>query len=205
MNTKSRREREREERRERILMAAQTIVAEEGILALSMRKIAQKIGYSPAIIYHYFANKEQILDHLLQQGYQRILRTLAGSEQENTALPLERIEQTFRRYIAMALENPDYFKAFILNDSPAILERTAVLFEGASATRPSLAQLARDLSLLAPGRDNAWIELTAQVLWSSLFGLTVRLLIERDLPAAQREKLIDRYVEVLQKSLSSQK
>jgi len=200
VTTKNRRERERDGRRDLILRAAAEIVTEEGLDKLSIRKIAAKIEYSPAIVYHYFANKEEIVDHLLQQGYQNILRALGGAQQTSED-PAERLAQSTRNYIQMALQNPDNFKAFILSDSPAILERTAVLFKGATQQRPSVAMISKEIRELAPGHDDEWVELTAQVMWAAMFGLTVRLLIERNLPEEQRQGLIERHIGFVRSAL----
>lgn len=41
----------------------------EGIENISIRKIADRIEYSPAIIYHYFQDKDDIINHLMKTGY----------------------------------------------------------------------------------------------------------------------------------------
>lgn len=194
LTSKTRRERERDDRRAMILNAAVEVASQEGIDGLSIRKIASKTEYSPAIIYHYFKNKDEILEQMLHQGYQNILQTLGGA-QVVSADPAVRLEDSHRRYIAMALQNPDYYKSFMLSDSSTVLERTAVLFKGAALQRPSLAMACKELKSLAPQCDDDWIELTAQVMWTALFGLCMRLLIEHDLPEQQRTNLIDRHIE----------
>lgn len=69
MVKENRREREIEEMKELILSSASAIVASEGFEKLSIRKIAKSIEYSPAIIYHYFKDKEEIINILMQRGY----------------------------------------------------------------------------------------------------------------------------------------
>ena len=194
MAAKSRREREREDRKELILDAARQVVTAEGLDGLSIRKIAARIEYSPAIIYHYFANKEEIVNQMLNEGYDSVLRSV-GSAQQGESDPEKRIARALRGYIATAMENPDYFKAFILSESPQILSRTAALYKGAARERPSLAMMCRDLKYLLPERDEDWLELTAQILWVTLFGLTARLLIEKDVSEKQRNRLIARHAE----------
>jgi AcrR family transcriptional regulator len=51
--------------RERILRAALTIADEQGIDALSMRKLAQALGYEAMSLYNHVANKDDLLDGLL--------------------------------------------------------------------------------------------------------------------------------------------
>ena len=64
MGTNERKEKEREIRRELILNTAQEIISSEGIDNVSIRKIANKIEYSPAIIYYYFKDKDEIINCL---------------------------------------------------------------------------------------------------------------------------------------------
>jgi len=47
-----------EEIRNLILTTAQQIVGEDGISGLSIRKITNRIDYSPAIIYYYFKDRQ---------------------------------------------------------------------------------------------------------------------------------------------------
>src|SRR3954454_22934009 len=51
--------------RERILAAALEVVDEQGIEALSMRKLGQALGYEAMSLYNYVANKDDLLDGIL--------------------------------------------------------------------------------------------------------------------------------------------
>lgn len=201
MSNPDRRSREREERRELILSAAREVVQDEGISGLSIRKIAARIEYSPAMIYHYFSGKDEIVNHLLNEGYSEIMR-MVGSARQSATYPSERIAAGLRSYILMATHNSDYFKAFLLSDSPDVLARTGGLHNGASQTRPSLLAMQEDLRSLMPGIDDEELELTSQIIWVSLFGITARLLIEKGIPDEQRERLIERYVRFVLTAIS---
>lgn len=198
MGVKERKARERDERRELILSVANEIVKKEGINNLSIRKIAHKIEYSPAIIYHYFRDKDDILEQLLTKGYQKIVNTLASVHKEATT-PEQRLREFTRNYINLALQNPDEYKNYLLNDSPKILEHTSVLFKGASGQRQAVVMLCQALKEVCPyeGADDDRIELTAQVIWAATFGLIIRLIIEKDLPDEQRQKLIEHHINIL--------
>jgi AcrR family transcriptional regulator len=52
--------------RERILETAVTLADEDGIESLSMRRIAQRLGVVPMALYKHVANKEEILDGLVE-------------------------------------------------------------------------------------------------------------------------------------------
>ena len=60
MGVKERREREKESLRQDILDVAREMFATEGYESVSMRKIADKIEYSPTTIYLYFKDKNEL-------------------------------------------------------------------------------------------------------------------------------------------------
>ena len=64
MGIKERREREKAEIREKILDAARDLFVSEGYEAVSMRKIADRIEYSPTAIYLHFKDKEAVMREL---------------------------------------------------------------------------------------------------------------------------------------------
>jgi len=74
-----RRQREREQRYQTILSAAEELFAGEGYQKASMEMIADAAEVSVGAVYFYFKNKEDLLVHLIEDiGYQ--LRNLLGME-----------------------------------------------------------------------------------------------------------------------------
>lgn len=56
-----------------ILNTAFEIVVDEGIEKLSMRKIANEVGCTPSTLYHYFTDKNDLLNQLILYVDQRIM------------------------------------------------------------------------------------------------------------------------------------
>lgn len=203
MATGERRQREIEKMRELILSAAEEIISAEGFEKLSIRKIAQKIEYSPAIIYHYFADKEEIVHFLMQKGYSKILSAVSFSKAECHS-PEERLSETTRNYIKAALDMPDEFMAAQLNRSEINLKYTSSLYKGASKDKPALSVLCKCLQDIYKSQDNnqnheieeSTIELTAQMIVVSTFGLIIKLIIEKDIGEEQREALINHFSDI---------
>jgi AcrR family transcriptional regulator len=187
MTLKNRREREIEEMREIILTAASDIVAIEGFDKLSIRKIAKKIDYSPSIIYHYFNDKEEVLNNLMQRGYKKIITAVSSVEMVNNS-PEERLIQMTKNYINAALNMPDEFMAAQLNQSKEALKHTSSLFKGASKEKPALSALFQCLQEIYKDKDvdEATIELTAQMIVVSSLGLIFKLIIEKDICEEQK-------------------
>ena len=69
MGIKERQERDREAVRRSILDAARELFVSEGYRNVSIRKIAEKIEYSPAAIYGYFPSKDDIFYELAEEGF----------------------------------------------------------------------------------------------------------------------------------------
>lgn len=196
MSIKERKEREKEERRELILNAAQRIIKEEGFESLSIRKIAAMIEYSPAIIYHYFKDKDDIINNLMKINYENIVDALSSADISDES-PEDKISHQLKKYIEWALNAPDEYKIILLSSSEEILQHTSTLFEGASSKRQALAMLAKDLKEICKGMDDREIELTAQIIWTSTFGLIIRLIVEKDTPEKQRQNLIEHHIKFI--------
>ncbi|NBB18760.1 TetR family transcriptional regulator [Runella sp. CRIBMP] len=69
MGIVERRERLRKQVRHDILKTARDIAREEGWQAVSIRKIADVIEYSPPILYEYFDSKDKLLETIRNDGF----------------------------------------------------------------------------------------------------------------------------------------
>lgn len=205
MNHKDRRELEKQKMFDLILSTAGQIIKKDGIDQLSIRKIAEKIGYSPTTIYYYFPNKEEIVNKVIMKDYQRLMHALSDNIAE-TDSPEEKFKMMLCRYINMALKMPDEYKMMMLNDSPSLLEHTSVLGRGASEKRPAIGMLCKSIKELLsnPNIDDSVIEKLAQAVWTSIFGIIIRLILE-NIPNDQQNELIDEQVNLIMNGLISRK
>ncbi|MBC8141323.1 MAG: TetR/AcrR family transcriptional regulator [Armatimonadetes bacterium] len=107
MGIRERRKRERENLQREILDAARDLFVSEGYEAVSMRRIASAIEYSPTAIYLYFADKDAIFAALTAEGFDLLSERL---ETKNGILdPVERLRAGGREYLAFAQEQPNYY------------------------------------------------------------------------------------------------
>lgn len=90
-----------------ILDAARVIIAEEGPGALSMRALADRIDYSAAGLYEYFASKEEIIAAVCAEGQQHLYAAMHAVDPDLP--PVEHLHEIGLAYIRFALEHPDYF------------------------------------------------------------------------------------------------
>ena len=94
--------------RQEILNASLEILIEEGPDKLSMREIARRVDYSPAGLYEYFENKEEIIFELCAEGDRR-LRTMLKAVPESLP-PDEYLVELGMVYIRYARENQEHFR-----------------------------------------------------------------------------------------------
>lgn len=79
-----RRQKEKEEIKQRILDAARKIAAKEGWHALTIRKIADEIEYTPPIVYEYFENKEDLIKEIVYSGFDMLSKEFASARESET-------------------------------------------------------------------------------------------------------------------------
>ena len=116
MGVKERREREKTETREIILDAARELFITEGYEGVSMRKVAEKIEYSPTAIYVHFKDKDDLFHELCHADYARL-----AAEFQTAALPadpIERIRAIGQTYINFGLHYPNHFKLMFMTANP---------------------------------------------------------------------------------------
>jgi len=111
MGIKERQERDREAVRRSILDAARELFVAEGFQNVSIRKIAERIEYSPAAIYGYFPSKDDIFFALAEEGLHLLADPPAVQRdpQLADATPLERVRAVFWRLYEFSREQPQYF------------------------------------------------------------------------------------------------
>lgn len=83
--------------RSRILEAAQDILQEEGVEALSVRHIAKRAGLSTMGVYSYFGGKDQVCEQLYVAGFRDLAEAVAKARSEE--YPEAVIVESTRNYL----------------------------------------------------------------------------------------------------------
>ncbi len=119
MGIKERHERDREAVRRSILDAARELFVAEGFENVSIRKIAERIEYSPAAIYGYFPSKDDIFFALAEEGLQLLgdPSDVRNDPRLTDATPLERVRAVFWRLYEFSREQPQYFALIFVDRS----------------------------------------------------------------------------------------
>jgi AcrR family transcriptional regulator len=119
MGIAERKKRDARRMRDLITEAAMRLFLEHGYEKVSIRRIAEEIEYSPATLYLYFKDKDEILFTLHNEGFEDLYK------RQQTVLsvkdPLERLRRHGELYVSFALEKPEYYDLMFIMRSPAKL------------------------------------------------------------------------------------
>lgn len=168
MGAKERRERDRQETREKILGAAREMFAADGVEAVTMRAIADRIEYTPTAIYHHFADKQALITELVHTD----LRALAQRFQAvgGIANPLERLERIGMEYVEFGLAYPAHYRFLFMTQHPddGYPKEPGPEGDAYGLLRATVSQ-AFEMGLLR--EELADVDEVAQMCWSSVHGV----------------------------------
>ena len=112
MPPKPKTELERQQLRTLIIDAARDLFVSKGVEAVTMREIANRIGYSATSIYHHFADKEAVIRAICDTDFLALATSL-----KNLLLivnPLDRLHALGRGYAAFALTHPNHYRMMFM-------------------------------------------------------------------------------------------
>ena len=118
MGVRQRHEREREATSRAILDAARELFVAEGYGNVSIRKIAEKIEYSPAAIYSYFPSKDDIFLALAEEGFRMLFDSAECVRTEHPHdSPIQCIRAAFLNVYHFSRQHPEYHALMFLDRS----------------------------------------------------------------------------------------
>ncbi|PSR55085.1 TetR family transcriptional regulator [Adhaeribacter arboris] len=164
-----RKEREKEDLRKRILMAAKEVFLEKGYMNTSIRNIADRIEYSPTTIYLYFKDKDAIFHALHLEGFYLLnndMRVLQHVED-----PFERLIAMGRIYIDFAMKNYDLYDLMFLEKAPIdFIEADDLCWDEGQSAFNNLQSTIRDCMEKGYFKFEN-VEVASFVIWSTLHGM----------------------------------
>ena len=116
---KERRERQKIETRDGILNAARQLARQEGWGAVTIRRIADAIEYTPPIVYEYFASKEALLQELQAQGFARLADAMQSALSAETNAR-QRLFCAAEAYVDLAYAEPELYQLMHGSSSAAV-------------------------------------------------------------------------------------
>jgi AcrR family transcriptional regulator len=199
MPVTERRQRRRLALRETIVEAARTIVRDEGLHVLTMRRIADAIDYAPASLYAHFASREALLAELCREGTMALGAALAAAAGDPD--PRTRLHALATAYVGFALDHPDTYRLIFMEDpaltkgvfAPAGTDETA---GGAQSLALIIAPLV-ELQAAGELRATADPAQLADLLWTVVHGIASLRLACPAMPLTPDATLIATAVETI--------
>ncbi|MFM2482004.1 TetR/AcrR family transcriptional regulator [Celerinatantimonas sp. YJH-8] len=181
----------REELKELALNAGERIIDEQGIHALSARKIAQHIGYSAGTLYLVFTNLDDLCWHINGRTMAKLNQQLS-SHVARLAIPhspTEELRTIAMAYLEFSAQWPNRWALMFEHHTPDTMSCPDWLTD---AVNRLFAFVQQPLRQLAPDADDAAVQLAVRSLWCGVHGIAA--LNSRGklfLTGAQSDVLID--------------
>jgi len=200
MSTTDRRQRHRASLRREILDAASQLFVEEGYHRLTMRRLAERIEYSPTTIYLYFKDKHELLGAVCEETFSRLAGKLERL-QKTSGTPLGRLRDGLRTYIEFGLAHQNQYLVTFMSPSPGM---DAGSFEGSAGSR-AFDTLRQSVRACSENGDihTADVEMTAQALWAGVHGVTSLFITMKGFPFVDRAALVDHTIDTLTSGLKT--
>jgi AcrR family transcriptional regulator len=169
---------ELEQVRMRILDAALSIIIKEGFDALTMRKLASRIGMTAPNIYNYFSSKDELYISIVIRGFEMLHNNLKAAYQSYED-PLSRALSLTNAYMNFGIENSAHYEIMFSRATPKYNDYVGTPYEKLSAMEyrisMEIAQLAmKAVSELMGGdvspEDDGVVQNVIRI-WSTLHGM----------------------------------
>jgi AcrR family transcriptional regulator len=197
VGVKERKARQKTYLRQEILDAASELFVTEGFEHVSMRRIAEKIEYSPTTIYLYFKDKAELLEQVCQDTFARLSERLTVILEE-PGDPLQRLRRGLNAYVLFGLENPHQYRASFMMPSPEGVDETKYVQPESPGIRAFdfLRRCVFDC-ISADRMRSQDAELISQSLWCGIHGVTALLITHECFPWVDKDQLIHSVVDTL--------
>jgi len=201
MGVKERKERQKENLRQEIFDAASELFAQEGYANVSMRKIAEKIEYSPTTIYLYFKDKNELLKFICEETFAKLgeqIREISEPEIDE----IESLKKGLHAYVSFGLEHPNHYE--VVFNMPIFNQPhdDEYKYEGSMGQRTFDYLRSQVAGCVAAGKlKKGDVDAMSQMLWAGIHGVVSLLNNHLDFPFVEKNKLVGELVETMIKGL----
>jgi AcrR family transcriptional regulator len=149
-----------------ILRVTADLIEEKGPDALTMREVAERLGYSATTIYLYYKNKGELLEAAIDREFERFAdsQALAG---RNASSGLEALRARSREYVIWGIEHPNVYRAMFERKQHLSPERRQLRRRALAAFADTVKSLMEDGEL----RHTDDIQELVNIAWATNHGL----------------------------------
>ncbi|QTI70061.1 TetR/AcrR family transcriptional regulator [Gordonia polyisoprenivorans] len=168
MGAQDRRARERAERRDRVVEAARVLAERDGWSAVTTRRLADEIEYTPPVLYQHFpGGRDEIVTAVAMLGFAEFVASVSGDSVSGDTDSEGRVGGLIDAYLAFAQRNPATYEAmfampiaarFAHDETPEIMRRAFSTFVEALGGGDALG-------------EDVGVQVRAELLWSALHGV----------------------------------
>ncbi len=183
------RDEQRERRRQEILAAALDLFIRKGYSATKISDIAQSVGMSVGLLFHYFASKEKLYEELIRYGVSVPMNAVAPTDKE----PLQFFKDIAKQIFQYIHAQPFTAKMFVLMSqayfNEAAPQGVKDLLQGLDIYTPTSL-------LIKKGQANGTIRegdpyALGIAYWSAIQGIAEQMAMNPDLPCPESEWIVD--------------
>jgi AcrR family transcriptional regulator len=168
MGIAQRKEREKQEMKDLVLQAAMDLFIEEGYEKASIRKIADRIEYSPATIYLYFKDKDEIFHAVHEKGFEMFFGRM--EKLAVIADPFERLRKLGEVYLNFAWENPQLYDLMFIMWGPMDALKDDTHWHCGMRAHDGLKQMVREC--IEKGKMKELdVDVASMAIWSFVHGM----------------------------------
>ena len=180
--------------RQAILDTALEIGLSEGFEEVSVRKIINKMKYSTGVVYHYFKDKQEIIDALEATESERFRDIIAGmlDEEKDSVYNSMRV---FHRTMRLAREEPEKYNLIVLHKY-ARNKPSPPLWLSYLAGKLKKDMEAGTVRQMDAGR-------AAFSLWSSFIGFNLMISRLSELSDEEAEKMFETQAEIILRGITN--
>lgn len=201
MGVKERKERDRQEMRDTILESAHQLFVDKGFDDVSIRNIAEAIEYSPATIYLYFKDKNEIFYALHGEAFKKFndfMSVLASIKD-----PFKRLIKMGELYMEFSFKFPKYYDIMFIMQSPMDCDKNSEEWKEGESAHCQLENVVKECQQHDYFKNKDYKTLSF-LIWSTMHGMCSLALRDRMkiYEEAERSKMTDKAFKMFKQILS---
>ena len=193
----------RDRRRQDILDTASQLFSRLGYENVTLRAIAEELGYAHATLYRYFPDKSSLLAEICRETFDLLMGEV-DAPQATATNPEDRLFQTSRGFVRFGLEHPQHFRIVFFGPEDRNGIRAGEYID--QIGRPLFERLVAIFSECSKsaGFSAKTRVLDAHTWWSSLFGLTQVFITSGAIQSlSAHDRIVERLLEVMWSGLKT--
>ncbi len=103
----------KENKREKILVEAASLISQNGYAGTSFQEIADHVGIHKSTLFHYFRNKEEILLQILERSIGDVYANFEKIANNRALRPEEKLEQAIYNHLEMLVAYFDNVNVYL--------------------------------------------------------------------------------------------